>query len=322
MAQQRGWRFTSYNEPQWVPYRSFGLFLILLLLSVPVFMAQGREFSQFAHQGSSVSSAANGKQDIRVLEPGVPVERELAGGRVHSYRITLTSGQYCRVVVDQRGIDVVVRLFGPDSKQIAEVDSPNGTQGPEPLSVVAEASGDYRLEVTALEKDAAVGRYEVKIEEVREATPQDSTRIAAEKVFLAGERLRAQGTAESLRKAIESYLEALPLWQASGDRSGEADTLNSIGNIHAALGKNQESLHYLNQSLHIFRTIGNPKGEANTLTNIGSVYAALGDNTKALDYFTQALPISRAASDREGEATILHNLGQDLRSQGESPIVL
>jgi hypothetical protein len=106
-------------------------------------------------------------RDVRELQPGAPIERELKGGEVHAYRLTLVVGQYLRVVVEQRGIDVVVTLAGPDGQKITEVDSPNGSQGPEPVSVVAEASGTYRLEVRSLEKTAAAGRYEVKIEELR-----------------------------------------------------------------------------------------------------------------------------------------------------------
>src|SRR5215470_15151941 len=47
------------------------------------------------------------------LEPGKPIERELTGGQSHSYQIAMASGQYMHLVVDQRGIDVVVALFTP-----------------------------------------------------------------------------------------------------------------------------------------------------------------------------------------------------------------
>src|SRR5881392_677042 len=62
--------------------------------------------------------AAQSEKDVLVLEPEKPVERELAGGQSHTYRITLTADQYLFVVDDQRGIDVVVTLFGPDGKKI------------------------------------------------------------------------------------------------------------------------------------------------------------------------------------------------------------
>jgi hypothetical protein len=101
------------------------------------------------------SSGITGQADVTELVLGKPIERELKGGEAHSYKIALAAGQYLHAVVDQKGIDVVVRLFGPDGKQIAEVDSPNGTQGPEPVSLVTDAAGEYRLEVRALDQAVA-----------------------------------------------------------------------------------------------------------------------------------------------------------------------
>jgi hypothetical protein len=72
---------------------------------------------------SRFSTSAQREPDVRPLEPGKPIERELASGQSHSYQITLAVGQYLLAVVDQRGIDVVVQLLGPDDKQILEFDS-------------------------------------------------------------------------------------------------------------------------------------------------------------------------------------------------------
>ncbi len=76
---------------------------------------------------------AQAGQTPRPLETGKPIERELAGGQQHLYQLSLSAGQYLHVVVEQRGIDVVVTLFGPTGQKLLEVDSPNGTQGPEPV---------------------------------------------------------------------------------------------------------------------------------------------------------------------------------------------
>src|SRR5262245_39192359 len=67
-----------------------------------------------AQQPADSSSAAKNEQDVRVLELGKPIERELAGGQAHFYQIALPVGQFLHVVVDQRSIVVVVTLFGPD----------------------------------------------------------------------------------------------------------------------------------------------------------------------------------------------------------------
>src|SRR5947209_122182 len=64
--------------------------------------------------------AARGAQESISLQPGKPIERELSGGRSHSYKIAMISGQYLHIAVEQRGIDVAVALFAPDGKKIGE----------------------------------------------------------------------------------------------------------------------------------------------------------------------------------------------------------
>src|SRR5262249_45757851 len=147
------------------------------------------------------------EQGAAVLEPGKPIEGELAGGESRSYHFTLAGGQFLRALVDQRGVNLIVTLYGPDGKKIADLDSPNGAQGQEPVSAIAATAGDSRLELSPQQQKAPRGRYVVRIEELRAATPQDKTRVAAERALAEATIIGGQVTAESLRKAIEKYLE-------------------------------------------------------------------------------------------------------------------
>ena len=75
-------------------------------------------------------------QESLPLEAGKSVERELTGDQSHAYTLTLAAGQYLRVVIEPRGIDVALKLFGPDGKLIAEVDTPFAGEEPEKVSLV------------------------------------------------------------------------------------------------------------------------------------------------------------------------------------------
>src|SRR5262245_39920355 len=156
-------------------------------------------------------------QESVSLELGKPVERELSGGQSHSYKITMISGQYLHIVVEQRGIDVAVALFTPDGKKISEVDSEHLIEESETVSAIAEAPGVYLIEVRSPEKTAKTGRYEIKAEELRAATAEDKYRVAGESVFREAERLQ-NGTLEARRKSIEKYHEALELYRKAGYR--------------------------------------------------------------------------------------------------------
>src|SRR5882672_5381779 len=109
------------------------------------------------------------------LQPGITIQRNLAGGQSHSFTIKLEQDQFLQFVVDQHGIDVIVRVFSPESKSLGEFDSPNGTEGPENVSLVAVTAGVYRIEVAPLGQmeNFAPGRYEIKIVELRRATDQE-----------------------------------------------------------------------------------------------------------------------------------------------------
>jgi CHAT domain-containing protein/tetratricopeptide (TPR) repeat protein len=255
--------------------------------------------------------------DIRPLTVEKPVERELTGDEAHSYALNLQAGQFLNVIVEQKGIDVVVALFDSDNKKITEADSPNGMQGAEIISSIIETDGVYRLEVRAAEKTAPVGRYEAKISELRTATEKDKNVIAAQKVFTEAEALKMQRTAQSLRGAIKKYEEALRLYRSIGDKRGEAVTLNNLSTVYYTLGETGQAFKSFNDVLTLFRAAGDKTGEASTLSNIGAVHYAIGERQEALKYFNEALPLLRAVGDKAGEAATLSNIGSVYSDLGE-----
>jgi CHAT domain-containing protein/Tfp pilus assembly protein PilF len=280
-------------------YYPLSLFLSLMLLFAPVSIVRAIE----------PSPPTQTDKDIRVLEPGKPIEQMLKSSESHSYHINLMAGQFSHIVVEQKGIDVVVVLFDPNGKQLFEVDSPNGIEGPEPLQMIVETTGNYLLEVRSLEKGKAPGRYEIRIEELRQATTQDRDRIAAQMAFAEAMQLQMQGTAESLRKAVTNFDKALSLYRVLGDRGKEVQTLNIIGSVYRFLGEYQKALDYFSQALPLVRRLGDRRAEVSTLNSIGLVYSAFGENQKALEYLQQALPLFQTAGERRSQASTLNTIG-------------
>src|SRR5512146_530945 len=86
-----------------------------------------------------LSAPAVFAEDGAVLQRGKVIERELAGGQEHLYRIPMATGEYAGLSVDQRGIDVVVQALGPDGKSIADFDAEARLQGPEFVGLLADA---------------------------------------------------------------------------------------------------------------------------------------------------------------------------------------
>jgi hypothetical protein len=76
-----------------VPF--FGLLLIQIQAPSSALCA-GREVKPEAE----VICPVQEDQQANQLEPGKPIERELAGGQSHSYQLTLDAGQYLHLVVE------------------------------------------------------------------------------------------------------------------------------------------------------------------------------------------------------------------------------
>ena len=292
------------------------MIILLAWIGLPV-VAWPPPCSLTTQAGDSARVSAQRADEALSLEPGKPIERELSGGQSHSYKITMTPGQYLHIVVKQRGIDVAVALFTPDGKKFGEADSEQVTEGSESISAISEMAGAYLIEVRFPEKTAEAGHYEIKIEELRSATAADRYRVAGDVIFREADQLR-NGTLEAKRKSIEKYHEALDLYRRAGDRSNEAVTLGHIGSVYESLGEMLKALEKNNEALPIFQALGDRNEEASILNNIGLIYWSLGEMHKALEKFNEALPIFQAVGDRGGEAFALNNIGLIYWSLGEA----
>jgi len=256
-------------------------------------MTQASSASQPGQAKTDPSSEAKSQAEIRRLEAaGKPIDRELRGGEAHSYEIALTAGQYLNVVVDQRGIDVVVAVIGPDGKQIMEVDTPNGTQGPEPVALVAEASGSYRLNVRSLEKEASPGRYQIRVVEVRAATENDRALQDAVKLITEIRRLKEKGQYDAGLPLAERALE-LREKVLGPEHPDVATALDELGQILHRKGEYARAEPPYQRALAIReKALGLEHPDvAESLNNLAFLYYERGDYGKAEPLYQRALAI-------------------------------
>jgi hypothetical protein len=103
-------QYSSPNKWNWqtVHQNSATFLLLLLLFSLLVAMSSQQAFARILgliHQTTQrPRDAGNGSsddKDVRVLEMGKPIKRELFGGQLHTCRIMLSVNQFPRVIIDQ-----------------------------------------------------------------------------------------------------------------------------------------------------------------------------------------------------------------------------
>jgi hypothetical protein len=144
-------------------------------------------------------------QQSGTLQLGTPIERTIGPGQTHSYQVSAEENSLVQITVEQRGVDVVVRVHL--GKRVAEYDTPNGSDGPENVSFVTSSKEPYRIDVTPLNYEGATtGRYEIRLVELRKATDQEITESRGQ------EALKARGLA--LLAEIEGVITELRLPQS------------------------------------------------------------------------------------------------------------
>jgi CHAT domain-containing protein len=305
-------RFSSYRFTRGLPQICILAGMASALAPYPPAL-RGQSTNPAATPGTQ--SAAPAQSEAILLGVGKPIEREMRGGETHSYGIHVEAGQFVHMVVLQEGIDVAVSLLDPGGKELIKMDSLNGAYGPEPVSAIADVSGDFQLKVVAGE--AAPGRYQVQLADLRAPTQADRTRMEAERVYMAGADLYARGDASSFAAAAGKWQQSFDLWQSLDDKYGQAISLYSLAAALDGTKEYKKALDYFNQAQLLLHAVGDRDGEAATLTNIGAVYSNLGENQKTLDYYNQSLPVYRAVGDRAGEANSRYVVGKVYDALGE-----
>jgi CHAT domain-containing protein/Tfp pilus assembly protein PilF len=253
------------------------------------------------------------------LELGKVIQDDLSGGQTRSYPIMLEANQYLRAVVTQPVAAVVVGLYSPDGKKVLEVDTGNFSKEHPRIVWVTETAGEYRVSVTVPGKSSDASHYEIKLEDLRAAGPDDGKRVEAERLFTQG---LSEAGKNGLDQTISSYSRALGLYREVGDREREGLALNNLGEASRKLGQYEKAIGYYEQALAIARDMKDRPGEGGSLNNLGIAYEALSEYDKAIGYLEQALAIARESKDRRIEVYTLGNFGltYDRLSQYEKAI--
>lgn len=269
-------------------------------------------------------------------ETGAVFASAMAQGETHSYLLDLTAGTFADLAVDQRGIDVAVTVEGPDGRQLASSDSFFGAWGAEPVPVIAERSGQYRLEVRSSGNGTLEpgGGYEVRLAALRPATHRDRERVAAERLFAAmayqpalsgfrtvGERGREAAALYSLAQTgsdPDRAREALTLFRALGWEHEAGCTLSLLGWIYNSEGKHRQAMASLQEALALSRRLGERSSAAMVLQNLGTAYRMLGENGEAIASLRQALDGWHAVGNQSREADARSSLGNLYQSLGDS----
>jgi CHAT domain-containing protein/tetratricopeptide (TPR) repeat protein len=275
-----------------------------------------------SEQGAGPTGQAG---EVRALTPGEVVKRWMEAGATHAFELALEAGQFAQIVIEQRGVDVEVRMSSPSGELLIDMDSPNGFYGRETVSVVAEVAGHYQVKVYS-DKAYPPGDYELRVEGPRASSAPDKTHVMAERVFAEAQKLRIEAgrlsgeeASKKYEAAVRKYEEARALWRELGEPRGQAYSLTYIGRTYRARGQLVPALKSLDESLALLTKAGDLSGQAFVLNETGAAHRDLGDLRDALARYERALGLRLGLGDRWGQAQLYNNLGLTYSLIGYQP---
>ena len=101
-------------------------------------------------------------------------ERIVAPGKPHSYTLTLPARYFVSGAADQRTADIIVKVVDPTGRQIGYWDGP--ARGDESFKFNTRVAGEYKIEISAFERDS--GAYALRIKRAEPFATDPGARVA------------------------------------------------------------------------------------------------------------------------------------------------
>ena len=249
--------------------------------------------------------------DIRQLPPNQTIEREMTGAETHRYQFDLQAGEFFQVRVEQKGVDVALKLLDADNNTLATIDSLNSKKDFEMLSFVSAEPSGFILEIKVADITAESGKYIISRTPSREATVKERVSSAdllstnAEKlkntVYLiinSAEKLNKEEKEIQLNKVKSILLNVIVLYKDTIilTKDTEKDIfriyyLYLIGQNYRFIEDFQKSIDYLQQSLELNNSdkFSSVAFQHQILIEIAFAYDDAENEAEAIKYYKKAV---------------------------------
>ena len=242
-----------------------------------------------------------------------PEPQPLGPGTKKTCPVTLKIGDYLKVVVEQQGIDLVVRLRGTDGNVVTEIDDSSPKEGPETLTWVAEQDGTYQLEIESAEGETSSGTYALTLDPPRPATETERAQVKIDQLSDEVESLFQQ---RKYDQAVHLAQEALELAERvlGPNHSYTGDCINNLAALYWGRGNYDKAEPLFVRALAIAeKTVGPEHSDTViSMNNLAQLYRVKGDFAKAEPLYVRSLALREKlfGTDSKEVADSFNSLGQ------------
>jgi serine/threonine protein kinase/tetratricopeptide (TPR) repeat protein len=189
-------------------------------------------------------------------------------------------------------------------------DYPKAIEAYENLAKVSPNNTDVLLELGGMYEK--VGAYDKALAQFTKVVELDPKRVNG--ILAKG---RAEIESGNAQAGLDDLTHAQTLANELGNEEDKADILQAMGVAYSVLGKNDDALRSLQDSLEKKRKLGMKRGIADSLEMIGSTELALGKPDLALKNYKDALAVRKEIGDKSGTGDVLNDMGQFYSDRGQ-----
>jgi tetratricopeptide (TPR) repeat protein len=275
-----------------MPMRALSIVAVTALASVAATLGSPSQTLRAARFRVLAQSAANAAAAPTELRVGQTYGRELSGGVSHRYQLRLDAGEYAGLIVEQRGIDVAIRLLGPDGGALADFQDELRIGHTEPLEIVAEKAATYTLLVKPGGATASPGSYAIRTVEIRTARDEDGAIQEARALRVRYAQLLEEAKYDEAKPLIERALTISERVRGAGDPFVWG-LLRDLGSVASDLEDFSTAELLFHRALAAAETTLGPQHPAVALaaTELAWVYQHTGRRPKAEELANQALEV-------------------------------
>ena len=259
--------------------------------------------------------------DLVRVTPGTSKGSEIAAGAKSVFEVSAGAGTLLRLSVDKGDLALTTTIYGPTNTKLSEHVSEDFEIVE--LSVPADVSGNYRIEIESREKAGPPRPFALKIEALTALTQTGRKESEARQAMATAGVLRATWREASLRQAIQEYDKASVSWTSLGNLTGASQATLKSGDVHFLLSEYEQALSRYKTAATLAAKAQDPLAEAKARSHLGRLYSYIGKNDLAQEELTKAsnLPgpvdanINPIVKNIYGET--LSNTGELIYSKGD-----
>lgn len=158
----------------------------------------------------------------------------------------------------------------------------------------------------------------MNVVQFRSVEENDEARVAAERAFAEGERLRRTGERDAVLRSIPYFEEAARLWRGLKDRVDEAKTQEYLGWVYHWLGERRKALEYYSQCSSYMEQAGLFEAGGRTSEICAALHEEVGNAESAIESYLRAVNCWEIARSHDKVMSTRHRLCLLYRASGQT----